>query len=115
MNASCLFCRIVAGEIPTQLIYEDEICVAFNDINPQAPVHALVIPRDHITSLAHTRPQDGATLGQIMLVAARIAEDSGIAASGYRTVINTGADGGQSVLHLHVHVLGGRQFSWGPG
>ena len=115
MNQPCLFCRIINGEIPAQLIYEDEVCIAFKDINPQAPVHLLIIPRDHITSLAHTRAQNGATLGQLMLVAARVAEDSGIAASGYRTVINTGADGGQSVLHLHVHVLGGRAFGWGPG
>ncbi len=115
MNQSCIFCRIVAGEIPAQTIYEDELCIAFRDLNPQAPVHMLVIPREHIASLSHARPQDGATLGQLMLVAARVAQDAGVDKTGYRTVINTGEHGGQSVFHLHVHVLGGRQFGWGPG
>ncbi len=111
----CLFCRIVSGEIPAKTVYEDELCVAFRDINPQAPVHLLVIPREHIESLAEVAPKDEATLGRLMHVAAHVARDQGLTESGYRTVINTGAGAGQSVFHLHIHVLGGRAMKWPPG
>lgn len=112
---SCIFCRIVAGEIPAQKVYEDELCLAFHDLNPQAPVHVLVIPREHIASLSHAKPEQGGVLGHLMLTAARIATETNIEQTGYRTVINTGEHGGQSVFHIHVHVLGGRQMTWGPG
>ena len=115
-DSSCIFCRIVAGEIPAKLVYEDEQCVAFHDLNPQAPVHVLIIPRAHIASLADARsPEDAAKLGHVMLVAARVAEEQGLSAEGFRTVINTGAGAGQSVFHLHAHVLGGRPLTWPPG
>ena len=112
---SCLFCKIIAGEIPAKLIYEDEFCVAFNDINPQAPTHFLVIPREHFASLNEMDEKHEAAMGHILRVCAKAAQATGIAESGFRTVINTGADAGQSVFHLHVHVLGGRIFGWGPG
>ena len=112
---NCLFCRIVAGEIPAQVIYEDEDCLAFRDINPQAPLHALVIPRRHIESLSAAEESDAALLGHLLRVAARIAHEEGVAGSGYRTVINTGANAGQSVFHLHAHALGGRSLGWPPG
>lgn len=115
-DSSCIFCRIAAGEIPAKLVYEDEQCVAFHDLNPQAPVHILVIPRRHIASLADARPpEDEAALGQVMLAAARVAGEQGLSAAGFRAVVNTGAGAGQSVFHLHVHVLGGRPLAWPPG
>lgn len=113
MAADCLFCRIIAGEIPAQLVHEDDRCIALRDIGPQAPTHVLVIPRDHIVSLDEA--SDPAVLGHLLVTAAAIARQEGIAEAGYRTVINTNADGGQSVYHLHVHVLGGRRLSWPPG
>ncbi len=113
MSADCLFCRIVRGEIPAKLVAQDDACIAFRDINPQAPVHVLVIPRDHIASLDALR--DGQVLGRVGLLAAEIARAEGIAATGYRTVINTGNDAGQSVAHLHMHLLGGRSLKWPPG
>jgi histidine triad (HIT) family protein len=113
--SSCLFCRIVAGEIPAQVIYEDDECLAFRDINPQSPVHVLVIPRKHIASLADASAEDAALLGRLLLAGAHVARDEGLAESGFRTVINTGENAGQSVFHIHVHILGGRQFGWGPG
>ena len=112
---SCLFCRIIAGEIPADVVYQDERCLAFRDINPQAPVHVLVIPRDHIASLKEASSNDEATLGYLLLTATRIAEEQGLSASGFRTVINTGAGAGQSVFHIHAHVLGGRSLKWPPG
>ena len=111
----CLFCRIVAGEIPAGIVYQDDRCVAFRDINPQAPVHVLIIPRDHVASLDDAAEKDDATLGHIMRIASHVAHEQGISESGYRTVINTGAGAGQSVFHLHVHVLGGRSLGWPPG
>jgi histidine triad (HIT) family protein len=113
MSADCLFCRIVRGELAAKLIAENDDCVAFRDINPQAPVHVLVIPRQHVASLDALR--DGRLLGQVGLLAAEIARAEGIAATGYRTVINTGSDAGQSVAHLHMHLLGGRSLQWPPG
>ena len=115
MEQDCLFCRIVAGEIPSDLIYKDERAIAFRDINPQAPVHVLVIPRDHTESLDEASQKDEAMLGHLLRVAARVANEQGLSESGYRTVINTGAGAGQSVFHLHVHVLGGRALGWPPG
>ena len=112
---NCLFCKIAAGEIPASKIYEDERAVAFRDINPQAPTHALVIPRSHVASLNEASETDEALLGHLLLVAARVARDAGHAEAGYRTVINTGSDAGQTVFHVHVHVLGGRTLTWPPG
>ncbi len=112
---SCLFCKIVAGAIPAEKVYEDDGAVAFRDINPQAPVHVLVIPREHIASLADAGETDAAKLGQLMLAAARVARQEGLSESGYRTVVNTGAGAGQSVFHIHLHVLGGRTLAWPPG
>ena len=111
----CLFCRVIAGEIPADIVRQDERCVAFRDINPQAPVHVLVVPREHIDSLDDASQRDEAMLGHLLRVAARLANEEGLSESGYRTVINTGAGVGQSVFHLHVHVLGGRGMSWPPG
>ncbi len=111
----CLFCSIVAGETPADTIYQDERSLAFRDINPQAPVHVLVIPREHMESLDDASQKDEALLGHLLRVAARVANEQGLSESGYRTVINTGAGAGQSVFHLHVHVLGGRSLNWPPG
>jgi len=111
----CLFCRIIAGEIPGDFIHQDHLSVAIRDINPQAPMHVLVIPREHLESLDDASQKDEALLGHLLRVAARIANDQGYDESGYRTVINTGAGAGQSVFHLHVHVLAGRAMNWPPG
>jgi histidine triad (HIT) family protein len=112
---SCLFCKIIAGEIPGELVHSDDSCVVVRDINPQAPLHLLVIPRDHLESLDDASQRDESLLGHLLRVSARMANDQGHGESGYRTVINTGAGAGQSVFHLHVHVLAGRQFGWPPG
>ncbi|HEX8285645.1 MAG TPA: histidine triad nucleotide-binding protein [Pyrinomonadaceae bacterium] len=109
----CIFCKIVAGEIPAAKIFEDDRAVAFRDINPQAPTHALVIPRAHVASLNEAAESDEALLGHLLVVAARVAREAGHA--GFRTVINTGAEAGQSVFHVHAHVLGGRRLTWPPG
>src|SRR3954467_12373648 len=113
MADDCLFCRIVKQEIPVPLLYDEDGVVAFRDINPQAPTHILVIPRQHIASLNETT--DAAAIGQLALAAAKIAKDEGIASSGYRTVINTNKDAGQTVFHVHLHLLGGRHLAWPPG
>ena len=115
MSQDCIFCKIIAGEIPSEFIYEDERCVAFNDISPQAPTHILIIPKEHIASMAETEEQHKETLGHLLLKAAEIARTKGFAENGYRTVINTNDDGGQTVFHLHIHLLGGRQFIFPPG
>ena len=114
-HEDCIFCKIVAGEIPAKVVYEDERAVAFRDINPQAPTHALVIPRAHVASLNDAAESDEALLGHLLRVAARVASDEGHAETGYRTVINNGAGAGQTVFHIHVHVLGGRRLTWPPG
>ena len=111
----CLFCRIAAGEISAEVIYEDEEVVAFRDVQPQAPVHVLVIPRKHLASMADAGPEDIALLGTVARTAAQIAETEGVVNTGYRCVINSGEDAGQCVHHLHMHVLGGRQMGWPPG
>ena len=113
MPDDCLFCRIVRREIPAKLVKETPECVAFQDINPQAPVHVLVIPREHVASLNEAR--DPALVGRLALVAAEIAREQGLAERGYRTVINTNADAGQTVFHIHLHLLGGRRLTWPPG
>ena len=110
--ADCLFCRIIAGEIPAQLIYQDAHAVAFRDINPQAPVHVLVIPRAHIPSIAAL---EGEECGRQMDAIRKVAEQEGVAETGYRVVTNHGPDAQQSVFHLHWHVLGGRALGWPPG
>ncbi len=111
---SCLFCKIIAGIIPSNALYQDEQCYAFADINPQASTHVLVVPRKHIGSLAETSEDDKDLLGHLVSAAAEIARNKGLA-KGYRLVINTGDDGGQTVDHLHVHLLGGRHLTWPPG
>jgi histidine triad (HIT) family protein len=111
---SCLFCKIVEGSIPSTAVYQDELCYAFADIHPQAPVHVLVAPREHIASLSETDASDCELLGHLLLTAAEIARAKGLA-KGYRVVVNTGQDGGQTVDHLHVHLLGGRSLAWPPG
>lgn len=111
---SCLFCKIVEGSIPSKSVYEDEQCIALGDINPQAPVHFLVVPRQHIASLAEADEAQQPLLGHLLRVANEIARQKGLS-KGFRVVINTGPDGGQTVDHLHVHVLGGRSMTWPPG
>lgn len=115
MDENCLFCKIVSGAIPASKVCEDDVCIAFNDITPQAPTHILVIPREHIDSLDKAESSHKDTLGHLMLTAARIARDKGFNDNGYRVVINTNADGGQTVFHLHVHLLAGRPFVFPPG
>jgi histidine triad (HIT) family protein len=110
-----IFARIIRGEIPADKVYEDEHVVAFRDISPQAPVHVLVVPRKPIVSVADAGAEDAALLGRLFLVAAQVARELGLAEDGYRLVTNIGRDGGQSVAHLHIHLLGGRQLHWPPG
>jgi len=114
-DSNCLFCRIIAGQIPATKVWEDEHSLAFRDINPQAPIHVLLIPKKHIASLDEADSDDHAVLGHLMLVAGRIARQEGIAESGYRVVANTGIEAGQSVFHIHLHVMGGRSMAWPPG
>ncbi len=111
----CIFCKIAAGKIPGDKVYEDEAVFAFRDIHPQAPVHILIIPRKHHASLGDMGEKEEALLGRMLLTASRIALQEGIAGSGYRLIINTGPDGGQVVRHLHLHLLGGRQMDGGMG
>ncbi len=110
----CIFCKIAQREVPAKLVYEDADLFAFEDVAPQAPTHVLICPRAHMTSLSEAAPGDTALLGRLLLVAAQLAAERGIA-GGYRTVINNGRAAGQSVFHLHVHLLGGREFRWPPG
>jgi histidine triad (HIT) family protein len=114
---SCLFCKIAAREIPSQIIVENDHALAFKDIRPAAPAHALVIPKKHIVGIHDATPGDGALLGELLLMARSVAEQLGLGQldAGYRLVINQGPNAGQSVFHLHVHVLGGRQMAWPPG
>jgi histidine triad (HIT) family protein len=113
MANDCLFCRIVKGEIPAKIVDQDDHSLAFRDINPQAPTHILVIPREHVATLNDAR--DPALLGRLQLMAARLAASEGLAERGYRTVINTNADAGQTVFHIHLHLIGGRRLGWPPG
>ena len=113
--SDCLFCGIVDGSVKANLVYQDDAVVAFNDIAPRAPVHILIIPRKHVASVSDIAAADRALIGEIFQVAAKLAREQGIAESGYRVVVNSGADAGQSVLHIHYHLLGGRQLGWPPG
>ena len=115
MTKDCIFCRIVDGQATAKIVFEDETVVALEDLNPQAPVHLLVVPRRHLPSLKEATAEDEPLLGHLFTVAARLARERGLETKGYRTVINNGARAGQSVFHLHVHVLGGRVFRWPPG
>jgi len=112
----CIFCKIAAGEIPSQKVYEDESVVAFKDLSPKAPVHVLIVPKKHIQSVAHFQAEDKELAAHIFVdVVPKLANELGIAENGFRVVMNTGDDGGQTVHHLHVHLLGGRKFTWPPG
>jgi histidine triad (HIT) family protein len=115
MAENCIFCKIAAGEIPTRKLLDEPELVAFHDLHPQAPTHVLIIPREHLSNLAAAAPEHAALLGELLLAAVRVADAAGVRESGFRTVLNVGADGGQSVDHLHVHVLGGRSLGWPPG
>ena len=112
---SCLFCRIVAGEIPASKVFEDDDLLAFNDINPQAPMHVLVIPKQHVATANDLGEGHDAIVGSMIRRAAAIAKERGYDSSGFRTVINTNAQAGQTVFHLHLHVIGGRPMAWPPG
>lgn len=111
----CLFCKIIAGDIPAEIIYRDDQVLAFRDINPRAPIHVLVIPQKHVDSLASVTEEQRDIMGKIMIVAREIAAAEGLSESGYRAVINVGLDGGQTISHLHLHLLGGRTLHWPPG
>ncbi len=111
----CLFCKIVNGEIPTDFVYEDENVIAFRDINPQAPTHILIVPRAHIETLNDVKQSHNKLLGAMQITASQIAEKEGIHERGYRTVFNCNREAGQTVFHIHLHLLGGRRMSWPPG
>ena len=111
----CLFCKIVAGDIPAEKVYEDEHVYAFRDIDPKAPVHVLIIPKKHISTINDIDHSDNALIGEMVLAAQQIAKAEGIADDGYRTVMNCNENGGQTVYHIHLHLLGGRSLSWPPG
>jgi histidine triad (HIT) family protein len=111
----CLFCRVAATEIPADIVFEDDVVIAFRDISPKAPVHILLIPREHISSAASLTDDNGPMLGRMFGVAAQLARDEGIARDGFRLVTNSGAAAGQTVRHLHFHLLGGRELGWPPG
>jgi len=112
---SCLFCKIAAGEIPSKIAFQDDMLVAFHDVNPQAPVHVLIVPRKHIATLNDLAADDAAIVGAMQHRAALLAKELGVADRGYRTVFNCNAEAGQSVFHIHLHVLGGRPMAWPPG
>ena len=114
-DQSCLFCKIAAGDIPSDTVYDDDLILAFNDINPVAPVHQLIVPRRHVESAAELRDEDAGMLGRIFDVAAALAREAELPERGYRVVTNVGPDGGQSVPHLHFHLIGGRRMAWPPG
>ncbi len=115
MSDDCLFCRIASGEIPATIVYQDATRVAFRDIAPKAPTHLVLIPRKHIPTLNDLQPEDAQTVGELFLLAKELAAKEGIDQSGYRTLFNCNADAGQTVWHLHLHLLGGRGMAWPPG
>jgi histidine triad (HIT) family protein len=115
MSDDCLFCKIIAGDIPSDKVYSDDDVYAFRDINPAAPHHILIIPKKHMASVSAADDQDEALMGKLLLKANQIAEQEGLCSGGFRYVINTGNDGGQTVSHLHLHILGGRAMRWPPG
>jgi len=114
-SATCIFCRIVRGEIPADVVHDGDAFLAFRDVNPMAPIHILIVPRRHIASVNDVETQDGDVLAGMLLAARTIAAQEGVAEDGFRLVANTGRDGGQSVDHLHIHLLGGRAMRWPPG
>jgi len=114
-ETDCLFCKILAGTAAADVVYQDARCVAIRDTNPQAPTHVLIIPREHMDSLDDASQKDESMLGHLLRISARVANDHGLSDGGYRTVINTCRGAGQSVFHLHVHVMGGREMTWPPG
>ena len=111
----CLFCKIVKREVPASIVYEDDGVLAFNDINPQAPTHILVIPKQHVATLNELSPDHDAMIGELVRRAAAIAKDRGLSAGGFRTVFNTNREAGQTVFHVHLHLIGGRRLTWPPG
>ena len=111
----CLFCKIIDGDIPGDIVYETDSVLAFNDINPTAPVHVLIIPKEHIATLNDLEEKDAQTIGELILAAKKIANDKGISESGYRTVFNCNKDAQQTVFHIHLHLIAGRQMTWPPG
>jgi len=113
--ADCLFCKIVAGQVPATIVFQDDHLVAFKDITPRAPTHVLIVPRRHIASLNDLSAGDDALVGEMVRAAAAIATEQGLADRGYRTVFNCNADAGQTVFHIHLHLLGGRTMAWPPG
>ena len=112
---NCLFCKIIDGDIPAKLVYEDDMVIAFNDINPQAPTHILILPRKHIDTLNHLTTNDTLIVGHMIQVGQQLANKLGHAENGYRLVMNCNGDGGQTVFHIHLHLLAGRQLDWPPG
>lgn len=115
MSDNCLFCKMVSGELTPDIVYQNDKVLAFRDIRPQAPTHVLVIPKRHVTTLNDMRDEDEALAGALLIAARRIANELGLTEPGYRTVINTNGHGGQTVFHVHLHLLGGRQMQWPPG
>ena len=113
--ADCIFCKIAAGKIPAEIVYQNQELVAFKDVNPQAPQHILIIPRQHIETILDLKAEDVELTGRMVLAAGKIARDLGLAERGYRLVFNCGRDGGQEVYHIHLHLLGGRRMTWPPG
>jgi histidine triad (HIT) family protein len=113
--SDCLFCGIVEGRVKGDIVYRDESVVAFRDIRPQAPVHILIVPRKHVATVLDLEATDSTVVGQIFLLIAKLAREQGVAESGFRVVVNSGAEAGQSVFHVHFHLLGGRPFRWPPG
>lgn len=111
----CLFCKIINGDIPATIVYEDDLVIAFDDINPRAPIHKLIIPKEHIATLNDIAPEDQELVGHMLYVAKQIAAECEIADTGYRTVFNCNSDAGQDVFHIHLHLLGGRKMKWPPG
>ncbi len=114
-DQNCIFCKIIAKTIPSKIVYEDNLVTAFDDVNPQAPVHTLIVPKKHIPEIHSMSGSDKELIGHLFLTAKKIAEERGLDAKGYRLVINNGAGAGQTVFHLHLHILSGRRFSWPPG
>ena len=112
---STIFKKIIDREIPADIVYEDDLCLAFKDIDPKAPTHVLIIPKKEIPSMAEVSEDDKEILGHLLMTASKVAKDLGVSESGYRLVANTNAEGGQEVYHLHIHLLGGRQMTWPPG
>ncbi|OGW34076.1 MAG: histidine triad nucleotide-binding protein [Nitrospirae bacterium GWD2_57_9] len=115
LDPDCIFCKIISKKIPAKIVYEDEFAAAFEDLNPQAPVHILVVPKKHIPEVHAMSAEDREIVGHLFLAAKKIADQKGLHVKGYRMVINNGAGAGQSVFHIHLHILSGRRFSWPPG